>query len=576
MPSASPPSPNSFGYHPRGSIALGREPMIEKIHPYLQLSLVITGIAIVALGMTGSLSLSGVSLIGVGLFVASKLTSTYEHIHTCQSAGIIISSQNLQDLVVSESADCEAIPTEHSADTELWRKKLIASAKKNILISGNYCGGKAFDNLLDDIAKRFEEAPNLKVVIIASPHFITKDNKARIQALKIKHPQNFSFIDSPDIWHLSPGLKKSTNHSKCLVIDYGKYFILGGSGIADALTTTGSDSLSKECFLEQKEGTPAASPVAPKPKKSTNLLSKILPDNFRDMDFVFHSQDGTAGKEVYKQMLLLCHRWEQYNKRVKRKSFQRAQTITLNLSELGIAATTPTEASTKDSVTVQLLHTPIPEARTITAEVSDFNQSTQKSDAVGFRLFASGPEQSESVFFDETIKLIDEAKSVIRINHMYFHPTKKMHDALVRAANRGVKIEIITNGVHERSPITHLAFGPRNKYHYAQLILALPEHLRANVSVYEYSQSKTTSHKKAMIIDDTVLGGSSNLGYKSQVTLSDHELNFIAKSQSFADLTYEVFKEDMRLSHKITNPTQVTRHDYFRTAFHFLMAPLIG
>jgi len=576
MPSASPPSPNSFGYHPRGSIALGREPMIEKIHPYLQLSFVITGIAIVALGMTGSLSLSGVSLIGVGLFVASKLTSTYEHIHTCQSAGIIISSQNLQAFVSSGSGECKAIPTEHSADTELWRKKLIASAKKNILISGNYCGGKAFDNLLDDIAKRFEEVPNLKVVIIGSPHFITKDNKAHIEALKLKHPQNFSFVDSPDIWHLSPGLKKSTNHSKCLVIDYGKYFILGGSGIADALTTTGEDFLSKERFLEQKGGAPAASPVAPKPKKSINLLSKILPDNFRDMDFVFHSQDGTAGKEVYKQMLLLCHRWEQYNKRVKRKSFQRAQTITLNLSELGIAATTPTEASTKDSVTVQLLHTPIPEARTITAEVSDFDQSRSKAVDVAFRLFASGPEQSESIFFDETIKLIDKAEKRIRINHMYFHPTKKMHDALVRAATRDVKIEIITNGVHEKSPITHLAFGPRNKYHYAQLILALPENKRANVTVYEYFQTKTTSHKKAMIIDDTVLGGSSNLGYKSQVTMSDHEINFIAKSQKFVDETAKVFAVDIARSARITNPTHLTYYNYFKTGFHFLMAPLIG
>ena len=121
---------------------------------------------------------------------------------------------------------------------------------------------------------------------------------------------------------------------------------------------------------------------------------------------------------------------------------------------------------------------------------------------------------------------------------MYVHPPKKLAKALAKAAERGVKITIITNGYDKKaSPVGHRIFGPRNRYEWRKIIANIPEEFRKNVTIHEYgigkgTPRKTTYHKKVLVVDDTVFAGSSNIGYKSLVTLSDHELNFRAKSQN--------------------------------------------
>ena len=63
---------------------------------------------------------------------------------------------------------------------------------------------------------------------------------------------------------------------------------------------------------------------------------------------------------------------------------------------------------------------------------------------------------------------------------------------------------------------------------------------------------------------------------KAVVTTSDHELNFFAKSQAFADQTYEVCQIDINRSRKIEGRIAITINGYIQAAFHRLMAPLIG
>jgi len=103
---------------------------------------------------------------------------------------------------------------------------------------------------------------------------------------------------------------------------------------------------------------------------------------------------------------------------------------------------------------------------------------------------------------------------------------------------------------------------------------------RKNISIYEFRVNKTTFHKKIFVIDDTVISGSSNFGYKSLVTCSDHELNFIAKSKKLAKKTLKVHKVDVAHSHKITHPLSrywsLSLGEYGRAVLHRLMAPLIG
>ena len=105
----------------------------------------------------------------------------------------------------------EMIPTQHCADTQHWRKKLIESAEHNIVISGNYCGGEAFDEILDLLERRMAQKPDLKVIIIASPNFIKDETitkkdvhgesiqvevqtKTKIAALYEQYPERFHLL----------------------------------------------------------------------------------------------------------------------------------------------------------------------------------------------------------------------------------------------------------------------------------------------------------------------------------------------------------------------------------------------
>ncbi len=78
-------------------------------------------------------------------------------------------------------------------------------------------------------------------------------------------------------------------------------------------------------------------------------------------------------------------------------------------------------------------------------------------------------------------------------------------------------------------------------------------------------------------MDDYVLAGSSNLGYKSLETMSDHEINFVAKSKLFANQTAEVIMIDVNHSYRIDHPEKkLSISAICRAAIHRIWAPLIG
>jgi len=575
----------SFGIHSSGSpdVSASSIEIQKKVIKFFDITRKVAITALLALAILTAAGLTAFSAVAVacaGFVTLSAFyyaSQFYNYQQICKTAGIIFSNAKEASITeVGTKGKCEALPTEHCADTELWREDLIKAAEHNIVLSGNYCGGKSFANLLKLVEQQIKAKPNLKVVIISSPNFIKNGNLDKVNTLQKVYPQNFSLVESPDIWHVSNGAKKSTNHTKCLTIDYGKYFILGGSGVKDNFAQTGLDHLTKEQFVAQKKG--LAQPVEGIPEEDHNsedrFLGKLIPGNFRDMDFVFHSSGeiNPSGSQVYKQMLLLCHRWEQYNQMLSRDKVKEQ----LDVSNLGVFSGRHSAIDKEDSVVVQLLKTPIPEWKKITTRVPSFDASTKKSSNIWFQVFASGPEHNSSKFASELKKKIEEAKNRIVINHMYFHPTSEIMNALIEAAKRGVKIELITSGIHENCPSSHLVFGPRNKYNYAYLVNSLSETERENVKIYEYEQIKKGNHKKVIIVDDMVIAGSSNLGYKSLVTTSDHELNFFAKSKEFVDETYKVCEIDIKHSREIEGRISLSVNDYFKAALHRLMAPLIG
>src|SRR5262249_41829968 len=110
------------------------------------------------------------------------------------------------------------------------------------------------------------------------------------------------FVESPDIYCKS---KKTTNHTKFTIIDFGAYYLQGGSGIKDNFVHTGLDHLSTEQFLEMEW------------KKQAPKTHSPIPGNFRDQDFVFccqNEKEREMGKKMYRQALFLAYKWDRYKK----------------------------------------------------------------------------------------------------------------------------------------------------------------------------------------------------------------------------------------------------------------------
>jgi len=579
--------PASFGWHTKSlspEVKAEAHQFVNDVQLMLDIAqkVALVVVAILAATAIAGLTPIAVSIAGcVGAFATASViyggSQLYKQSHICRTAGMVFNHTVREENQEIPAAPCDAIPTEHCADTVEWRKQLIAAAEHNIVISGNYCGGDSFVELLQLIRERIAVKPDLQVVIISSPNFLTGASKASLEAMKLDCPNNFSLVASPDIWHISPGLKKSTNHTKGFVIDYGKYFILGGSGIKDNFAKTGLDNLPNEIFLQQSEhaslnpgflnGSSDDGDVA------DGIIRHFVPGNFRDMDFVFHASEENpmSGQEMYKQMLLLAFRWEQYDRMLKR-----IEPSHVDEGNLGLFTGAPSEADARDSITEKLLKTPIPVWSSIHTHIDRFHASVKKAENVAFQIISSGPEHNESVLARELLKQIESAESKIVINHMYFHPTDEILEALAAAAERGVNIKIITAGEYKDCPNSHYIFGPRNRYNCADLGSRVSEANRSNVEVYEFQQKKKGLHKKVIIVDDTVIAGSSNLGYKSLVTTSDHEINFIAKSADFANETMKVCNVDLQKSIRRIDFTNIGFGVKARAAFHRILAPLIG
>ena len=79
-----------------------------------------------------------------------------------------------------------------------------------------------------------------------------------------------------------------------------------------------------------------------------------------------------------------------------------------------------------------------------------------------------------------------------------------------------------------------------------------------------------------IIIDDYLISGSSNFGYKSLVSSSDHEMNFKARSQKLVDQTMKIVEIDLAHSKKLSQPIELSFIERIKAALYQLNAPIIG
>ncbi len=435
-----------------------------------------------------------------------------------------------------ETFNVRGMPLPDSKTGFQLKKDLIASANESIVLSGNYCGGEAFDEVLDLLAARMSEKEGLKVLVISSSKFVTNNNKNRLNELKNNYPDRFELVPSDDYFMSADQLKKVTNHVKGLVVD-GRCSVMGGSGIEDKYAYY--EGVGDRYRETDTEG------------RSLGFFNEVLlPRGFRDMDFYFEGESHAV--KLQQEILRLAKIWSQYN-----AAFQ--------------SDDTPSYVSTDSRLIDEFLSHTEGLGSDLHSMVSDGFEGSDEMDSIekiysmgemdsieemddletcSIQLYSLCPELGDDLYLERLINAIKNARRSIYIAHLYVHWPEAMLNALARKVNQGVRLVIVTNGNENFSPKGHKFFGSRNRVEIFRLKKRVHRRNLGNVSVYEYGRKeknlprKTSLHKKVIVVDDEVFAGSGNLGYKSLVTNSDHEINFVVTSPAFANRTIAVIMDD--------------------------------
>jgi cardiolipin synthase A/B len=149
---------------------------------------------------------------------------------------------------------------------------------------------------------------------------------------------------------------------------------------------------------------------------------------------------------------------------------------------------------------------------------------------------ASGAAEAYLLF----LLAIDAARSSIRLTNPYFVPDPQMAQAIARAAERGVDVQVITAGT-VGSTLDRLV-RKASQAHFGRA-------LRAGVKIYEYGPAML--HAKTLVIDDQWVSiGSANLDNRSFAL--NNELNVTFMDRGLARRLTELFEEDLKHTRPVT------------------------
>ena len=144
---------------------------------------------------------------------------------------------------------------------------------------------------------------------------------------------------------------------------------------------------------------------------------------------------------------------------------------------------------------------------------------------------------------------INSAKKSILITNPYFIPDDVMTEALVKAAGRGVRVEILLPGKID-SQLTYTA----SRSHYGPLLLG-------GVHVYEYKASLL--HAKTIVVDGVwATIGSTNFDNRSFAL--NQEINLTVYNREIAQRLERIFAADLEYSERITYEQWHSRSLYQR------------
>jgi cardiolipin synthase len=160
----------------------------------------------------------------------------------------------------------------------------------------------------------------------------------------------------------------------------------------------------------------------------------------------------------------------------------------------------------------------------------------QESGNDGVLIVSGGPHHNRSFIRSAFRMAMAGATHTIRIITPYFVPGPRIIRTLLRAAARGVQVQLILPEQND-VPLVRLV----SRSYYAPL-------LKAGVAIFE--REGTVLHAKVMLIDDCwAVVGSANLDQRS--FHRNFEVNVIVDSQEFGSQVAEMFATDLALSRRI-------------------------
>lgn len=172
--------------------------------------------------------------------------------------------------------------------------------------------------------------------------------------------------------------------------------------------------------------------------------------------------------------------------------------------------------------------------------------------------FASGPDENRGAAHVAYVSAIEAARNRIVLEQSYFVPDDLSVEALIRARQRGVDVQILTPG--------NINF---NIVRRASRTL-WPDLLRAGAHIYEYGPAKL--HCKILMVDDAFVSiGSVNLDERSFRINDEQNINVI--DREFAAKMLEQFERDRAQSRAITleelkkTPWRLRMFEWFTALF---------
>lgn len=153
-------------------------------------------------------------------------------------------------------------------------------------------------------------------------------------------------------------------------------------------------------------------------------------------------------------------------------------------------------------------------------------------------MFSSSPSGGSESMHLMYLLAISAAKESILLSSSYFVPDALAVDALIKAAERGVRVSIITPGPHMDAEVVRHASRAR-----------WGELLKAGIKIAEYQP--TMFHVKVLVVDGLLVSvGSTNFDNRS-FRIND-EANLNVYDTAFAAEMTRVFESDMKSSRPVT------------------------